>query len=755
MLRGLTILPHNRASRSTSLRDTLLRVQPEATDRAPPLPSSSSPVHHANQDEASRPAIRTEAASEGVRAMFWNINVARESTRIDRIGALVRSHGFAFVGLCEVPWSSSVARETAAQWGYPHHLMLSSTTRRFNLVLMAKSPLTRVASVDGGSFFHGVLCGALSTTAHAPAHLVVCVTHLTPHAPPARLAEARALRRTVLPSAVAAATAMGGSLPASQPPLILLGDLNALSADDSPAHARAGLAERLAPSRSWRKFAVGGRLDYTILDALTSEGDDTVTRPFGSSTSHARGGSSTSHARGGSRREGIGPLHDLHSPRPTSDDTYDATVPTDRGGDPRHAAPMRLDFALASTELRQRCPAAASYVLTHTTHGTEAPGNLSDHFPIVVSLCKTDAAFHTHETGPDAAFHTRPPPTIINQSSDSAGGCPRASYDRGIRYASYDHVLAAPITAICRTLSTLAPALAAHRARLSTLDPPLAAHRGPRAAPLRRCAVVGSSGQLISGRALGEEIDTYDAVIRLNAAPTIGYESRVGGFTSARFVNAPQSSAWGRILKRQSTDDVVPPKPVSQGELLMVHGSASAWQRVTPRANLSARLLDRDYRKRCVLPFFSDADHAAHTARHANRLTPTFGFEAVAHALHACASVDVYGFGVPTEALRGSEREELAAAEARLNLPPEGAARLDLPPDGAARLNLPPEDAATHDAAARAATFRYHYWEARTHDPSAEHPDQPWTYRSHNFALERARLRHMHCAGVLTLHSPG
>ena len=117
------------------------------------------------------------------------------------------------------------------------------------------------------------------------------------------------------------------------------------------------------------------------------------------------------------------------------------------------------------------------------------------------------------------------------------------------------------------------------------------------------------------------------------------------------------------------------------------------------------------------------------------RLTPTFGFEAVAHALHACASVDVYGFGVPTDALRGSEREELAAAEARLNLPPEGAA--------------------THDAAARAETFRYHYWEARTHDPSAEHPDQPWTYRSHNFALERARLRHMHCAGVLTLHSPG
>ena len=163
------------------------------------------------------------------------------------------------------------------------------------------------------------------------------------------------------------------------------------------------------------------------------------------------------------------------------------------------------------------------------------------------------------------------------------------------------------------------------------------------------------------------------------------------------------------------------------------------------------------------MPLLRD-DLAAHYRVHYNTLTPTFGLEAVVHALHSCASVDVYGFGVslraskprarwqlngggvaaasaaddavfvgprpvqvPREELLPRERDELAAAEKRLGLPPEG-------------------------GAPRATPFRYHYWEERTLDMAADFKDKPWTYKSHNFAIERSRLRHLHCAGLLTLH---
>ncbi|RXN34204.1 alpha-N-acetyl-neuraminyl-2,3-beta-galactosyl-1,3-N-acetyl-galactosaminide alpha-2,6-sialyltransferase-like protein [Labeo rohita] len=51
-----------------------------------------------------------------------------------------------------------------------------------------------------------------------------------------------------------------------------------------------------------------------------------------------------------------------------------------------------------------------------------------------------------------------------------------------------------------------------------------------------RCAVVSSSGHVLSsGR--GQEIDRQDCVIRMNVAPTLGYEVDVGNRTSLRVVS--------------------------------------------------------------------------------------------------------------------------------------------------------------------------------------------------------------------------
>lgn len=51
-----------------------------------------------------------------------------------------------------------------------------------------------------------------------------------------------------------------------------------------------------------------------------------------------------------------------------------------------------------------------------------------------------------------------------------------------------------------------------------------------------QCVLVSSSGQML-GAGVGQEIDQTGCVIRMNNAPTLGYEKDVGSSTSVRVVS--------------------------------------------------------------------------------------------------------------------------------------------------------------------------------------------------------------------------
>ncbi|KAF7696814.1 hypothetical protein HF521_005232 [Silurus meridionalis] len=147
-----------------------------------------------------------------------------------------------------------------------------------------------------------------------------------------------------------------------------------------------------------------------------------------------------------------------------------------------------------------------------------------------------------------------------------------------------------------------------------------------------RCAVVSSSGQVLGSRR-GQEIDGHECVIRMNAAPTRGFEADVGNRTTVRVVS------HSSVRRLANTRYVVwgPERSMRHDGKGRVFNLLAKVARKYPGAHIYA--VSREKMLQCDLVFQKETGK--------NRMRSgaflSTGFFTMIFALDVCNSIDVYG----------------------------------------------------------------------------------------------------------------
>ncbi|TFK06115.1 attractin [Platysternon megacephalum] len=151
----------------------------------------------------------------------------------------------------------------------------------------------------------------------------------------------------------------------------------------------------------------------------------------------------------------------------------------------------------------------------------------------------------------------------------------------------------------------------------------------------RRCAIVGNSGNLRQSQ-YGQDIDAHDFVLRMNRAPTAGFESDVGSKTTHHFVY-PESF---RDLTENVSMIVIPFKTLDLRWIVsaLTTGTINFTYAPVPRKIKVKRDKILVYHP-VFIKYVYD-----HWLQHHGRY-PSTGILSVIFALHLCDEVDVYGFG--------------------------------------------------------------------------------------------------------------
>ncbi|XP_030222000.1 CMP-N-acetylneuraminate-beta-galactosamide-alpha-2,3-sialyltransferase 2, partial [Gadus morhua] len=150
-----------------------------------------------------------------------------------------------------------------------------------------------------------------------------------------------------------------------------------------------------------------------------------------------------------------------------------------------------------------------------------------------------------------------------------------------------------------------------------------------------RCAVVGNSGNL-RGAAYGAAIDGHNHIMRINLAPTVGYEEDAGSRTTHHFMY-PESA---KNLAANVSFVLVPFKTL---DLLWITSALSTGHiRFTYAPVKQFLRVDKD-KVQIFNPAFFKYIHDRWTKHHGRY--PSTGLLVLFFALHVCDEVNVFGFG--------------------------------------------------------------------------------------------------------------
>eukprot|EP00899_Mesostigma_viride_P022277 jgi/Mesvir1/3233/Mv16376-RA.1 len=158
------------------------------------------------------------------------------------------------------------------------------------------------------------------------------------------------------------------------------------------------------------------------------------------------------------------------------------------------------------------------------------------------------------------------------------------------------------------------------------------------------CAVVGNSGGLL-GAKLGPMIDAHDMVVRINQAPTRGYEQHVGTKTTMRLLN----HIYGRMKPER------PLYPVEPGVTFVssrtgadtVREALALYARMQREAGVRILVLNRAVVSHAqnMVVHFRECVKAAGGGDFKGGDAPTSGMVAVFGLINLCQRVSVFGFG--------------------------------------------------------------------------------------------------------------
>ncbi|XP_037109271.1 CMP-N-acetylneuraminate-beta-galactosamide-alpha-2,3-sialyltransferase 2 [Syngnathus acus] len=150
-----------------------------------------------------------------------------------------------------------------------------------------------------------------------------------------------------------------------------------------------------------------------------------------------------------------------------------------------------------------------------------------------------------------------------------------------------------------------------------------------------RCAVVGNSGNL-RGAGYGAIIDGHNYIMRINLAPTVGYEEDAGGHTTHHFMYPESAKNLAAnvsfvLIPFKTLDLVWITSALSTGQIRFTYAPVKQFLRV-----------DKD-KVQIFNPAFFKYIHD-HWTRHHGRY-PSTGMLVLFFALHVCDEVNVFGFG--------------------------------------------------------------------------------------------------------------